>query len=353
MKIDSALSNKIANMSFVCAVLVVLIHVWPSYEGDPILSFVWKWVVRGVADIAVPVFFVISGFFLGLHTEDSHWYSQAVQKRIWTLVVPFYVLNILWFPVKYGIHYVGVHWFGAVADPTMEFTWMNFLLTTSILPWGWNVVLGTWYIKALFFLVLLSPVFVWIVRKGRSHAVVFIIVLLVLWAIQKQLFPGGESYLDKKMLFELSFRCPLFFVIGLFLSCFRYCHENWSTSLVVAAGAVALVCKMNIIGTPVGIRTVIRFIAICLVALAVWKLMPIKRWPRVLVGNSFAIYVFHGSAKFLLESLVKAIGWENMVMKTLLGGFCEVVAVISLSLLFAEFLRRKMARFSKILLGAR
>lgn len=354
MRIEVSLSNKIANMSFVCAVLIVIMHVWPVCEGDAIISFVRKWVCQGVADIAVPVFFVISGFFLGLHLEDEHWYSRAVRKRVWTLVIPFYALNLLWFPIKYGVHYVAVRWFGAgAADPTMDFTWMNFLLSTSILPWGWNVVLGTWYIKALFFLVLISPVFVWIVKKGRLQALGLILVLLSLWTIQMQLLPEGESYFRKKMLFELCFRCPLFFVIGLFLSRFESRCKNWPTSLIVVAGLVALICRINITGFPAGIRTIIRFVTICLVASATWKLMPSNKWPPALVGNSFALYVFHGAVMFILEACVKAVGLSDVVCKTPLGGFCEVAVVLVLSLCIAEFIRCKMPAFSRIVFGGR
>lgn len=87
MKISQELSDKIANMSFVCACLVVMIHT--PFSVGTIDQFVKYWIGGGVASAAVPIFFIISGFFLGQHINEDGWYGRAVKKRIRTLVIPF------------------------------------------------------------------------------------------------------------------------------------------------------------------------------------------------------------------------------------------------------------------------
>lgn len=181
MRTTPELSNKIANMSFVCACLVVCIHV-PDVKVNFLDVAFSVLVKQGLSIIAVPVFFVIAGYFLGRHVGEDHWYAIAVKKRIKTLLVPFFVLNLIWFPVKYGVHYVGVRWFAADASSTaMELTLYNFLYYCGILPWGGNVVTGLWFVRALFYLIIISPVIVWMLRRWGC---VVVFVMLALWCLQ-------------------------------------------------------------------------------------------------------------------------------------------------------------------------
>ena len=78
------LSNKIANMGFVCACLVVLIHS-PMFGNVGFVTYLLKnFLVR----IAVPAFFMISGFLLARHCGEEGWYCREVCKRVKTLLVP-------------------------------------------------------------------------------------------------------------------------------------------------------------------------------------------------------------------------------------------------------------------------
>ena len=155
--LDKQLSNKIASMGFVCACLVVLMHS-PASDGYCLAVYLLKDIL---SMIAVPVFFIISGFLLARHCREDGWYKREVIKRIRTLLVPLWSLCILWLPIKYGIHHFGVLYCGADDSAgVMRLTWWNVL----DIPWGHAVVVGMWYVKALFLMVVLSPFLFRLVR---------------------------------------------------------------------------------------------------------------------------------------------------------------------------------------------
>lgn len=96
-RINKATSDKISAISFICTCLVVLIHVpIPSTQ----LSSGWylsKFLSYGICLISVPSFFVISGFLLGLHQNETGWWKRETTKRIKSLIIPYLSFNLLYF----------------------------------------------------------------------------------------------------------------------------------------------------------------------------------------------------------------------------------------------------------------
>lgn len=73
MAVDKELSRRIANMSVVCMILVVVQH-----------CDIGGWINGhfGVfTRVAVPWFFLASGFFFIGHISDNGWYAEALRKR--------------------------------------------------------------------------------------------------------------------------------------------------------------------------------------------------------------------------------------------------------------------------------
>lgn len=82
LELNKDTSNKIANMGFVCTLLVVFIHVGeiPVCVGSPAWN-VWYFIGMVLATISVPYFFIVSGFFLARHCDEIGWYQRSIRVR--------------------------------------------------------------------------------------------------------------------------------------------------------------------------------------------------------------------------------------------------------------------------------
>jgi surface polysaccharide O-acyltransferase-like enzyme len=94
------LSAKIKFISFISIVMVIYLHAFnlttkfvgktETLQGKDINSFVQEFISNGVARIAVPLFFLISGylFFLNFRPTVSNFITKY-KKRLFSLVIPF------------------------------------------------------------------------------------------------------------------------------------------------------------------------------------------------------------------------------------------------------------------------
>ena len=343
------LSNKIANVGFICACLVVLIHVPALENGFWLNDFVFKWIKTGMCGVAVPTFFIISGFLLGRHVYEENWYRDAIRKRVKSLVVPFFALNMLWYPVKYSIHKVGVMYFGADgSNHVMDFTVQNFLYFAGFCPWGGNAVVGLWYVRVLFYLVLVSPVLVWFIRKGVGVASVFLLSLLGLMCLQAS---AGNCY--GACTFTFNLKWPLFFSIG--IACAMYAPKNLPKFVTIASIPLAVFMLIIFKQEPfsdASLSSLFEFVATLLISLALWGNVSTKKWSVHLTGNSFPIFVLHSMILYLLPIPMKAAGvWDKVLIKV---GFLPIWGLtIILAIVISEFLKKYLPRFSMVLFGGR
>ena len=352
-RVSKGLSNKIANMSFVCACLVVLIHVPGERTGWFLNDFVYTWVKHGLTLIAVPVFFIISGFFLGRHLDEVGWYQKAIKSRIRTLVIPFFALNLLWLPIFFVSHYIGVRYFGADdSNRAMDFTVMNILYWSGLLPWGGGCVVAIWYVRTLFYLVLLSPVLACFLRKGGFVQFLMPVLFLGAWCWQSRLDFDG-TWLWEPMAFTFCFRCPLYFSIGMMLS--RHNVFQLPPMYGIAVAPISICLLVCCILCPVpdqSVKTFMTFVTTISLAFALWSVIPSRVWPQVLVRNSFRIFVLHGMILYFLPMPFKVCGlWPRVHNWPVVVPFWVITIVASI--VVAEILRHCVPKASAIVFGGR
>lgn len=155
-KITPDISARMANMSFLCAILVVTIHLL----GHPLEVGTFSWVIwffisKCCACIAVPYFFLLSGFLLARHCQEDGWWRRAVVSRCRTLVVPFFI----WCGLMLLCQIIN----GGASWQQMDF--QGVLNALGFNPFTQPNNHPLWYVRALFLLVLVSPLLVFLIKR--------------------------------------------------------------------------------------------------------------------------------------------------------------------------------------------
>lgn len=159
--------NKVTNMGVFCALLVIFIHGGVDKNAG---GFAWWWSVLisdGLSRIAVPYFFVASGFFLAQHIGEADWWRRAVRIRIRTLLVPFAVWAILnWILLTPFIAYKGVREGVSVANALASSC--DIVLIFGLAFNRPPAAVPLWFVRSLLIFILLSRILVWLMRRNAT-----------------------------------------------------------------------------------------------------------------------------------------------------------------------------------------
>ena len=139
MRLSDETSGKMANMGLFCAVLIVMLHAG------------WG----GLTAIAVPWFFVASGYFLAGHVGEVGWWGREVRKRIRSLLIPMWIWGCVSLMIECGLIY-GAGWIG------YEYRGKELALSHRVLKCIGIVFTENmgplWFLRMLFILVVISPI---------------------------------------------------------------------------------------------------------------------------------------------------------------------------------------------------
>lgn len=170
-EISDSTSSKIRNAGIVCAFLVVLIHSWKPFKAPGIGWWMREILGNGVAHIAVPFFFSVTGYMLA-RDYSSKGYGPLVAKRIHTLMLPFIIWNFLFWVV----HLLGSNAKELIHGNGSAVVWMN---AEEFGLWytGCPMLTPLWYVRAIFVLSLTSPLLLWCIRKLGAKFLVLLYAL--------------------------------------------------------------------------------------------------------------------------------------------------------------------------------
>lgn len=281
-------------MGLVCALLVVVIHL----ENVPqdIGSFAWSvhYFLRYVLAVAaVPYFFLASGYFLALRTNEPGWWGRAVVKRLLTLGVPYLVwclVPIILFTLCWpGYESGGECW---RILPKASAIRAAFGLNIFTAP---EANRPLWYLRALMMLVLVSPLLVWAVRRGRHWTLLALLALY--WSVNTWSLDAPVWWISVRWrivwIFGFSLEGLFYFCVGLFLAFRPICLGE---RVLLAGGLVGL--AVGLLGMVFEMKGFYAYgypilLSIPFVLMLLWRLTSSARWPTVLVDSSFAVYVVH------------------------------------------------------------
>lgn len=174
---DKVLSNKIKIISFFCTVLVVFRHglnlqAFGLSNNEASYISIIEHGVSKITEVAVPYFFIVSGYFFSRHTYyNNSEYVTMMKKKARTLFIPFIFWNIVGlFPLLL------THQFVFEDNPL--------LYILQLLNSDWNGVL--WYVRDIMTIMLLAPLYTWIfmVNNRWLYTILFILLFINWWPVE-------------------------------------------------------------------------------------------------------------------------------------------------------------------------
>ena len=283
---DLLLSNTISYLRFPLIFAVLIIHTYitdqPSIGGQVLIPSgalpafdTYEYIIRiCIAELAVPVFFLISGFLFFYKVDfnvDS--YINKIKRRFKSLVVPYFLWNFI-----YLIYMALAQYFVpslASPDRKMIIDYNLWELLDSFwhfdgVSYGGPIYGPLWFIRDLIVISILTPLFYYLIKYYNSLFISVLIVLYV-WGVGL-LIPGlgiigilffcfGASFsikgssiisIPSKSFFSLLFLGLLFLIVDVIFrgeSYHLYIHRlfiiSWSVILPVTVSKITTLKKNN------------------------------------------------------------------------------------------------------------
>ncbi|GBC62212.1 acyltransferase [Desulfonema ishimotonii] len=172
------LSEKIKSVQMVLIFLIVYLHGYHlmPYKTDSVNIFVQNLVSQEIARIAVPLFFMISGylFFIGNH-QGWQTYPEKWRRRCKTLLVPYILwsaIGLLVYWLLQKIPFAGPYFSHKLIK---DYSFQELLLTLLWQPVPYQL----WFIRDLMFYTLLTPLIHALSVRSSAIAVLFIVFLWI------------------------------------------------------------------------------------------------------------------------------------------------------------------------------
>lgn len=345
MNISSETSQRIKNMGLFCAFLVVGIHVDWHPDSGSVGWFFHHVISRGVCLIAVPYFFIVSGFFLAKHFNEVNWWSTEVKKRLRTLVVPFYTCTVLYILLSTPLTIVADHLAGRSFGTNL--VWLHDWLWALGLDFTRPTMTPLWYVRWLVVLVVLSNLLKVLVTRLRY---VFLAGLAIL-GLACECMPKGFFY---DVLTEGMYpNCgpalgTFYFSLGFFIQMERIKIRMTSwMSMINLVGVMLLVVGICCVDND-QLNRVLLLATVPVFLLWVYCNMPSIKVSNRITSLAFPIYLIHCPVIVYLSLILDRlpIGKVSQSMAIYCGA---ALGSIGLSLMLRKF----APRFASVIFGGR
>ena len=175
--------NAIDLAKFICAVLVVIIHVpiWRSYGGAGVYYHVDFLLRQAICRIAVPLFFVFSGFFLYRKTALNNFSMNPTKK---------YVMHILFLYIEWSIIYFPLYLIMSPISSTGLLHGLSIYIRDFFLIGSYTHL---WYLPALIFAVLLISLLLHL--KCNPNKILLISFIFYVFGLLGDAYFGAISHL--------------------------------------------------------------------------------------------------------------------------------------------------------------
>lgn len=357
--LNSYITNRLILLRFPLIVGVVFLHNYNTSVGfsygytaiglthnNWFSEFLRNLISQEIARIAVPLFFLMSGylFFNGFVWSISL-YLKKLKSRVHTLLIPFLFWNIATLLIILLGQSISVtaHYFSGKNPTIINFSGTDYL--THIFGFGFNPIsYQFWFIRDLIILVLISPFIFYMLKKIPSF---FIYLLFLAW------FSGFWLPLDMP-----SSEATLFFSIGSYLainnrSCFIF--DGYAKIFFIVYVSIITVdaafhdtfIYLNKVGILLGIVSALCFTQYLCSALKIKKAL------LSLSNASFFVYAAHEPLLSLMRKLTYLYIKPNSDFLVLLLYFTTPIVLITVLVLMYQKLTLTFPAFIKIISGGR
>lgn len=353
MPITSRISHKIANMGIVCAFLVVGLHCRADFACGSAVSFVWQVLVFPFSSIAVPFFFVISGFLLAGHMHERNWWLHENIKRIRSLLVPYVCVCIVFVLLELSLNV------GANLMHHLD-VWRNVDLNGGywLRAFGLDLRFNPidpplWFLRALFVLV----VFSFLVMRMANGIGVLILAFAYVCSCLCFVNVDNDNWVCRECLVSFdAVKALFYFTAGVFLRLCKPCLFSHSKRILIYSLAIITfigVAFLSVAGASYRWRAICLFVPFW--GYVVFDLMPERKWPKELTSLAFPIYVFHiAFIRIFGEILKKVPPFVGDALKQSLTAWLLYYGIIIVATVsFVILLRWFMPRISRVFLGGR
>jgi hypothetical protein len=340
---NSYLSEKIRNLSFIAILLIVILHGYnlPSNFDENSLTYKIENIIHnGFTRIAVPLFFIISGYLLFINNNKFSLviYLDKIKKRFKSLVIPFLFNSGIYAFFLLGLYLLGYS-FGEIKFDSIK----DFFYVLIIKP----IPFQLWFIRDLFIIILFSPIIYFFIKRLNYLCLA---IFFVIWLYNYQCF----KIIDNETVF--------FFSLGSFLAINKFNfvlkrNKNklmlytlfgfWFIFLTLRFVDVFFISELFLYRIAQLIGIVFIWLLYDAYSLSSFKSVRINKF--VLHNRSYAFFcfIFHEP---LLSSIKKTIPLDNLYLLTF---FLYPVITIIICLKVGKFLIVRNNKLYKLLTGYR
>lgn len=352
---SDGLSQKIKNLSFLLMIMVVFLHSYnidtkqldrTLYLEKDLNWFMQTFISNGFTRIAVPLFFIISGYLFVYNRKIGiNDLRDKIIKRIKTLLIPY----LLWTTIGLLVYLI----LQSIPQSKPFFT-NKLIIDYSFLDWVEGIFYKPipyqlWFLRDLIIMVFLSPLIILLIKRIRY---VFLSTTLLFW-----FFNQDSVFLSSEAL--------LFFSLGISLA--LYCPEILEKKVNKTMGISILwflllffKTGVEMFGLSEKLELFLLKTAILVGLLSFWMLYDklavysnkIVNQIALVSWTSFFIYVFHEPILTIIKKALFYVLNESS-SAYLFVYFFSPILTIAISILTAIFLKRYFSVPYKVLTGNR
>lgn len=294
-------SNRIYWIRFICAMMVVGIH---SENGIvfqlPADSMSWKiqaWIANNIYCVAVPIFFILSGFFCFYHKDE-----KQIMEKYRSRILKTAYLYLLWNMIYMCYHYLKeiVAEGGRISINPVDIFKGIFLYEYNN-PW--------WFMLQLLLLEVMTPVFLYAMRNKKNGFIMLLLCLAI--SLIADINGISNPYIRLDAL--------AWYAFGIYAG--RYMDQlllqeekrKWTPWLCILLGEIALYASMR------GGDNRIRCLPILVLAVGFFKICEhIEKTIPKIWKETFFMYAIHPLLLGILQQMEAKIitvkGWISLLL---------------------------------------